>query len=99
LTLITGRYRRDLPQTLPLRCGDNQVLHTLTDLGRARSIGGDSKRGRHPPPGRVALEIVEEGAPEEEERAGESRRDVRRRAGEPIIRAETAPLAPTRSFP
>jgi anaerobic ribonucleoside-triphosphate reductase activating protein len=34
--LITGPYRNDLPQTLPLRGSDNQTLHLLTDLGRRR---------------------------------------------------------------
>jgi anaerobic ribonucleoside-triphosphate reductase activating protein len=34
--LITGPYRNDLPQTLPLRGSDNQSLHLLTDLGRRR---------------------------------------------------------------
>lgn len=34
--LLTGPYRNDLPQTLPLRGSDNQALHRLTDLGRER---------------------------------------------------------------
>jgi anaerobic ribonucleoside-triphosphate reductase activating protein len=34
--LITGPYRNDLPQTLPLRGSDNQTLHLLTALGRRR---------------------------------------------------------------
>lgn len=34
--LITGPYRHDLPQTLPLRGSDNQTLHMLTELGRER---------------------------------------------------------------
>ncbi len=34
--LITGRFQMEKSQTLPLRGSDNQVLHTLTALGKER---------------------------------------------------------------
>lgn len=34
--LISGPYRRDVPQTLPLRGSDNQCLHCLSALGKQR---------------------------------------------------------------
>ena len=34
--LMTGPFRNDLSQILPLRGSDNQTLHLLTDLGRSR---------------------------------------------------------------
>ncbi len=34
--LMTGRYVREEPQTLPFRGSDNQTLFALTDAGRAR---------------------------------------------------------------
>jgi anaerobic ribonucleoside-triphosphate reductase activating protein len=40
--LMTGPYRNDLPQTLPLRGSDNQALHLLTELGRRRFAGLDA---------------------------------------------------------
>jgi anaerobic ribonucleoside-triphosphate reductase activating protein len=40
--LITGPYRSDLPQTLPLRGSDNQALHRLTQLGRERFAAFDA---------------------------------------------------------
>jgi anaerobic ribonucleoside-triphosphate reductase activating protein len=43
--LITGPYRNDLPQTLPLRGSDNQTLHLLTDLGRQRFSGVSAPSG------------------------------------------------------
>lgn len=40
--LISGPYRQDLPQTLPLRGSDNQRLHRLTPLGHLRYAALDA---------------------------------------------------------
>jgi anaerobic ribonucleoside-triphosphate reductase activating protein len=47
--LITGPYRHDRAQTLPLRGSDNQTLHYLTGLGRLRFGGLNAPSGNAAP--------------------------------------------------
>lgn len=48
--LISGPYRQDLPQTLPLRGSDNQRLHCLTPLGREHYAALDAPSHDTTPP-------------------------------------------------
>ncbi len=42
--LITGRYKHEVPQTLPLRGSDNQIIHKLTPRGKQLYSSYDLKQ-------------------------------------------------------